>query len=240
MSRILVLAFLFFIGCVMGWGIELFYRRYFSKNNPERKWINPGFLVGPWLPLYGLGLIGMYTISILLSQQEMIGIQWIDTVVVLVIMTLLMTLIELIAGLIFTRLFNVKLWDYTEEKLNFKGLICPKFSLMWGVLGCFYYFVINPYVLEGIIWLSQHLTFSFFIGMFFGVFGVDAVYSFRLVNKLRQFAEENELVIRYEELKAHLAQQREERKEKAQFLLAFRTEEALRSHLEHYRDLLQK
>ena len=171
MSRILVLAFLFFIGCVMGWEIELFFRRFFSKNNPEKKWINPGFLVGPWLPLYGLGLIGMYTISIFLSQQEMTGIRWMDTVVILVIMTFLMTVIELIAGLIFTRFFNVKLWDYKEEKFNFKGLICPKFSLMWGVLGCFYYFVINPYVLEGIIWLSQHLTFSFFIGMFFGVLG---------------------------------------------------------------------
>ncbi|MCR5033995.1 MAG: putative ABC transporter permease [Clostridia bacterium] len=48
MNIFLVFAFLFFIGCVVGWGIELFFRRFISKNNPERKWINPGFLVGPF------------------------------------------------------------------------------------------------------------------------------------------------------------------------------------------------
>ncbi len=75
MSGVLILAFLFFIGCILGWGIELLFRRFFSKNNPERKWINPGFLTGPWLPIYGIGLIGMYSISELLGQQEMIGIR---------------------------------------------------------------------------------------------------------------------------------------------------------------------
>ncbi len=130
MSDVLVLAFLFFIGCIMGWGIELIFRRFFSKNNPERKWINPGFLTGPWLPIYGIGLIGMYSISELLGQQEMIGIRWADKGVVLLLMTVVMTVIELVAGLIFTKFFNMKLWDYSAEKLNYKGVICPKFSFM--------------------------------------------------------------------------------------------------------------
>ncbi|MGN0035225.1 MAG: hypothetical protein ACI364_05820 [Coriobacteriales bacterium] len=33
--------------------MELFFRRFISSNNPQRKWINPGFLAGPYLPLYG-------------------------------------------------------------------------------------------------------------------------------------------------------------------------------------------
>ena len=53
MSIFLTLAFLFFIGAILGWGLEVFYRRFFSKANPERRWINPGFCTGPWLPLYG-------------------------------------------------------------------------------------------------------------------------------------------------------------------------------------------
>ena len=58
MNLLLIFAFLFFIGCLIGWEIELIYRRFLSKNNPERKWINPGFLIGPWLPIYGSGLCG--------------------------------------------------------------------------------------------------------------------------------------------------------------------------------------
>ena len=30
---------------VAGWVLELFFRRFISGNNPERKWINPGFMV---------------------------------------------------------------------------------------------------------------------------------------------------------------------------------------------------
>ena len=39
------LAYLFFLGSTYGWVLELFFRRFFSKANPEHKWINPGFCV---------------------------------------------------------------------------------------------------------------------------------------------------------------------------------------------------
>ena len=41
MSIFLQLAFLFFVGSVSGWVLELLFRRFFSRANPERKWINP-------------------------------------------------------------------------------------------------------------------------------------------------------------------------------------------------------
>ena len=63
MTALLVLTFLFFAGSIIGWGIELFWRRFFSKNNPEKKWINPGFLTGPYLPLYGLSLCLLFALS---------------------------------------------------------------------------------------------------------------------------------------------------------------------------------
>ncbi len=66
MSFILILAFLFAIGSLIGWVLELFFRRFFDKANKERKWINPGFLNGPYLPIYGISLIMFY----LLAQLE--------------------------------------------------------------------------------------------------------------------------------------------------------------------------
>ena len=62
----LILAYLFFIGSVSGWILEVFYRRYISSANPERKWINPGACTGPYLPLYGCGLCILY----LLVEEE--------------------------------------------------------------------------------------------------------------------------------------------------------------------------
>lgn len=69
MNLFLTLAFLFFVGSVTGWIIELVYRRFFSSANPERKWINPGFCTGPYLPLYGCGLCVLYLIASLENFQ---------------------------------------------------------------------------------------------------------------------------------------------------------------------------
>lgn len=213
MNNLLVFAFLFFIGSCIGWCMELFFRRFISKANPERKWINPGFLTGPYLPLYGFGLWGMFAVSCY-SMHFMTDNKIINACIIFAIMAVTMTVIEYIAGLIFIKGMKVKLWDYTDEKLNIQGIICPKFSMIWGLLGCAYYFTVNTRVIGWVVWLSQHLTFSFFIGMFFGIFIIDLSYTFRLSNKIRKFATENELVIKYEELKEFIRQQREELEEK--------------------------
>lgn len=123
--------------------MEVFFRRFFSRANPERKWINPGFLAGPYLPLYGFGLWGMYAVSAL-SAVAMTPSKALDVAIILVIMAVVMTIIEYIAGIIFIRGMHVKLWDYTKEKGNIKGIICPKFSVIWGLLGCVYYFFVQP------------------------------------------------------------------------------------------------
>ena len=46
MNLFLTIAFLFFIGSMAGWVIEVVFRRFFSSANPERKWINPGVPFG--------------------------------------------------------------------------------------------------------------------------------------------------------------------------------------------------
>ena len=59
----LIVLYLFFFGAVGGWVLELLFRRFFSGANPERKWLNPGFLFGPCLPLYGFGTVLLFILS---------------------------------------------------------------------------------------------------------------------------------------------------------------------------------
>lgn len=56
-------------------------------------------------------------------------------------------------------------------------------------------FLIHPYILNALLWLSNNLAFSFVIGMFFGVFIIDVVNSAQLVVKLKAYAEENDVII---------------------------------------------
>ena len=44
------------------------------------------------------------------------------------------TAIELIFGVIFNIIYDMKIWDYSDQPLNLLGQICPLFSLIWGGL----------------------------------------------------------------------------------------------------------
>ena len=136
---------------------------------------------------------------------------------------------------------KIKLWDYTEEWGNIKGIICPKFSFYWIVLSAVYYFLIHPNVVKSIEWLARHLAFSFFIGFFYGIFLIDICYSMNIMKRIREFAVENELEIKYELLKAHIAKLNEERKTKRSFVFAFRTDKmTLKEILTKYVESEQK
>lgn len=236
MNNFLILAFLFFIGCFLGWGLEVLYRR-FSPANVSRRWINPGFLVGPYLPLYGFGLCALYLLANLENTALISEVTAGSKILLFIVMALVMTLFEYIAGVIFIKGMKVKLWDYSNEKFNLQGIICLKFSIYWALLGAVYYFLIHPHILNALQWFGNNLAFSFVVGMFFGVFAVDVVYSLGIVTKVHAFAKENDILVRYEELRQQIRQRSEEKKEKIHWFLRFASGEQLRDHLQRYLEL---
>lgn len=211
MSKILILLFLFSCGCLVGWCLELFYRRFFTKNRLTHKWINPGFLIGPCLPLYGTGLSILYLLA---SIPLPIANPYLKSIVLILIMGIGMTVVEYITGIIFIVHMHVKLWDYTNEWGNIQGVICPRFSFFWTVLGAFYYLVLHPHILDALDWLSRNLTFSFFIGFFYGIFMIDLTVSFNLMVKIKKLADEYEVIVHLSELREKLLDLSENAREK--------------------------
>lgn len=235
MNLFLVFAFLFSTGSFMGWVLELFFRRFVSTENKNHSWVNPGFLVGPYLPLYGFALCVLYMmaqINIPFIENEII-----KKLILFLVMALAMTAIEYITGYIFIIILKVRLWDYSNNWGNIKGIICPQFSFYWAVLGAVYYFLIHPHILSALNWLSHNLVFSFGIGFFYGIFVIDIAYSFNIVTKIRAFAKENELVVKYELLKQQVKEYTEESKKKAKFFLGFNSEISFEEHLTRYFEL---
>ncbi len=193
MKYLVIIATLFVIGSLFGWVLELFYRRFVS----QKKWMNPGFLMGPYLPIYGFGVVILYGVS---NINLGITIQAVDIIVRILIVGLGMTLIEFIGGLIFIKGLKIKLWDYSNCKGNIMGIICPLYSFIWLLVGSLYYFLINPFLVMGISWISENLIYTFFIGIVIGMIIVDFAYSVHLATKLKEFKELQEL--RFEEFKS--------------------------------------
>lgn len=222
----LIFAFLFMVGSMFGWTLELFFRRFISTKNPERRWINPGFLVGPCLPLYGFGLIGLFVMSLLpyVGRDIVRSSTTVQVILTILAMGVMMTFIEYIAGLVFVRHMKIKLWDYSDEPFNLQGIICLKFSLIWTALAAFYYFFIQPDVIRMVRWFGNNIAFSFVVGMFYGILIIDLNYSFNLVGKVRRFAVENDIIVKYETLKREIRNDTEAVKKRWRFLLALNTE----------------
>ena len=195
MKYLVIISTLFVIGSLLGWCIELFFRRYVS----QKKWMNPGFLTGPYLPIYGFGVILLYGLS-----NIPLGIDngFVEVLIRIIIIGVAMTLDEFIAGLIFIKGFKIKLWDYSNRKGNIMGIICPIFSLIWLAVGSLYYFLLNPFLVQSISWISENLIYTYFVGGVVGAMIVDFAYSIHLATKLKEFKEYRDL--RFEEFKKEL------------------------------------
>src|SRR5574344_2628788 len=167
MQIFLLLALLFMSGSFIGYVIEVFFRRFVSA----KRWINPGFLNGPCLPLYGFSLLFLYICSYYLSRLTFFNWpNWARDVCIILMFGVGMTLIEYLAGLIFIKGLNVRLWDYTNMRGNIQGLICPLFSLIWLAMGGLYYFFLHPlFVSYASFYFAHEAYLDWFLGLTYGV-----------------------------------------------------------------------
>lgn len=218
----LLFVFLFFLGSIIGWFLELFWRRLYHG-----KWINPGFLVGPYLPIYGFGL-SLLTLAHLILQNHNVY-----HIFEILILGLIMTLLELITGLLFLKQ-GIRLWDYRDRKYNYKGVICPLFTVIWTIVGAIYYYFLSDRVVNSLDWFTEHVAFSYVLGIFTGLIVIDYIYSSKLYKKIKKFAKNNDIDIMYEKLKAYIKDKQAAAKEKYSFVLPFKQTVNLIEYLTSY------
>lgn len=227
MKYLIICSLIFILGGTLGYLIELIFRRIVHK-----KWVNPGFLTGPCLPLYGIGTLCLFLISSL--DYSFISSPVWRAVFVIAIITAAMTLVEYITGLIFIKGMNIKLWDYSDRWGNIQGIICPLFTLFWGIIGAVYYLFLHKFFVGAAEWLGENPWFSFGVGIYLGIFIVDIFYSFRVVAKIRMWAKEKNVVVRYEAFKLSAAKKAQEIKEKFNFFFGLHNKKDLNGDLENY------
>lgn len=232
MNYFLILTFLFAVGSMTGWGIEVIYRRFVSQKH----WVNPGFLTGPCLPLYGFSLCILYLLA---QLEDSIPIERLALrkLLLFLIMAAAITALEYTVGRVMIAATHVRLWDYTENWGNIQGIICPLYSFFWMLLGATYYFFVHPHILDALAWLSQNLGFSFGIGFFYGILAIDFNYSAQTVRKIRLYAEEKQIVVRLEALREQIRTELEAHRPR--FLLSLKTDRPFNEILEEYAARLQ-
>lgn len=229
MEIFVALLILFSIGSMVGWIIEVFWRRFFS---PPRVWKNPGFLHGPCLPLYGFGTVLLYAIS---SLPVHLAIK-------IVLFCVVMTLIEYIAGIIFIKGMKIKLWDYGKCWGNIQGIICPLYSFLWTVLGVLFYFFVFPTLDVVVHYILNHYYTYLLIGLFYGVFFCDFFATIDLTARLSKFKEEKLAVLSFEELKVSVREKLKKAGRRTNFFIPlsddFSLSESIKEQINKFKEKL--
>ncbi|GFN36578.1 putative ABC transporter permease [Tepidimicrobium xylanilyticum] len=134
--------FLYFtVYSFMGWIMETAF-----ASITQKKFINRGFLIGPFTPIYGFGAIMIIQSSTWIGN--MFGNYYISLLMCIVISTLLVTALEFITGYALEKVFNAKWWDYSNNMMNLKGYICLSYSLLWGLLAFLLIQVVHPLITQ--------------------------------------------------------------------------------------------
>ncbi|MDE6764214.1 MAG: putative ABC transporter permease [Oscillospiraceae bacterium] len=112
---------MFIFWAFIGWGIEVCWMTLETGEYQNR-----GFLNMPICPIYGFGVI-MVTVFFRPVSHTVIPL--------FIVTSILCTVFELLVGLGMEKLFGARWWDYSHERYNYKGYICIKISILWG-MGC--------------------------------------------------------------------------------------------------------
>lgn len=126
-----------------GWVLESV-----SKTIDQRKFVNSGFLNGPFCPIYGFGALIMLLCLSFLKEKP--GLLFLAAF-------FLLSIWEYIVGVFLEKVFQTKYWDYSHLKFNFQGRICLKNSIFWGVLGVLFICYLHPFIEEYITMLPSDL-----------------------------------------------------------------------------------
>jgi len=164
---------IFSAGAFLGWIVETVYRSF-----KEKRFVNAGFLYGPFLPIYGFGGLILYYFD-LLFKNIFIGFK-------ILFLFFALSVLEYFSSLVLEKIFSVKLWDYSHEKFNLHGRICLKFSFYWTLFSLVAMYFIKPPV-EFVIKSTDAELKSFISGMLLGYFILDFVFSAKLYSGFIEF-----------------------------------------------------
>ena len=139
----------FIIYSVLGWLMEC----TISLVN-KHKLINRGFLIGPYCPIYGIGVVG---VTLVLSKfvEQMKGF-W-GLIAIFLVSMILCGILEYFTSYIMEKLFHARWWDYSQKKFNINGRVCPETLIPFGFLSVAILKITNPIIFKFLYELPENV-----------------------------------------------------------------------------------
>ena len=145
-------------------------------NKKVGKFVNRGFLIGPYCPVYGYGVL---LITIFLQKYA-------DDFPVLFIMSFVLCgTLEYLTSFFMEKIFHARWWDYSQRKFNINGRICLETLLPFGIVGSIILKYVNPLYLS-LINKIPDTAFHWVTGILFTIIVVDTIVSYFIISNLKK------------------------------------------------------
>lgn len=135
---------MFFVFSIFGYLLETVYA-FITHTN-----FRSGILYGPITPLYGIGVIIIFCLSNYIFSKLHLS-KVVETIIVFILIVIILTILEFIAGYLIEKIFDVVFWDYSNQKFHIGKYISLSMSLLWGVGGLFLIYFVKP-------WISDYIN----------------------------------------------------------------------------------
>lgn len=161
---------LFFMYSVCGWIVEVI-----DILIKQHKLSNRGFLIGPYLPIYGSGCL---LIILLLnnSSKDLVGL-FLKSIIIC-------SILEYFTSYIMEKIFKTRWWDYSDRKYNINGRICLENMFLFGILGCLLVYFINPVFSKFILNINNDLI-NIICIICIVILWLDFIVSFKIIFNIR-------------------------------------------------------
>lgn len=128
-DRLCYLFLIFLTGCFAEWIYEEIF--YWITEGMLR---NRGILYGPWLPIYGIGALGIYALKPAKKNPA----------VLFLLCSIVTGVVEYIIGFAGIYFLDMRLWDYRGLFLNVDGIICFRSVVSFAIMGLVFHYLLEP------------------------------------------------------------------------------------------------
>ena len=180
----------FFVYSFIGWCSEVAFAAF-----KERRFVNRGFLNGPYCPIYGFGVV--IVVSLLSAFEK-------NLILLFAASVILTTLLEGFTGWVLDKIFHNKWWDYSDMPVNIGGYVCLVFSLMWGVACVVILKVLHPLIHKLLAFISGPLGIILIVALSVTMFADLYVTASAILRFNRQLAAMNRIAEELHELSDQL------------------------------------
>ena len=164
------LFFIFIFYSFSGWVIETI-----RVSLREKRFVNRGFLLGPYCPVYGFGAVSL---DILLSKFVA------KPVFYFFLAFLIAAVLEYFTSFIMEKIFHARWWDYSDRALNLNGRICAENLLQFAFFGTIVMCFVNRRILTLYYMMMIPLRYFVMLALFLIALG-DTIISASLVKKIK-------------------------------------------------------